>query len=325
LDLYGFRCINELKLEELDLHDDPEFIFASIQSYLKTNSFHVADLTEREQKIRSAAEAVVAQHLSRARMTIFNFVLKNTRKAVKNRENLRFARTKVFGISRHLFRAMGRKLTQLGLLGQPDDIFYLTIDEILQFIEGRCVTQDIKSLTEMRKKEFTDYRETASLPDRLLTYGAVGASLPYLQVFMESDLLKKDQAELNKTLGKDTLVGTPCSPGIIEGRVRVVHKLQDAQGLAGDILVTARTDPGWVPLFPSCSALLIERGSLLSHSAVVARELGLPTIVGISGGLMDRLKTGDLVRVDASLGQIQILERAATQSSGSSNVARTAL
>ena len=74
--------------------------------------------------------------------------------------------------------------------------------------------------------------------------------------------------------------------------MRVARSAADAEGLDGEILVTARTDPGWAPLYPSCSGLLIERGSLLSHSAVVARELGLPTVVGIPGGLMDRLETG---------------------------------
>ncbi len=89
--------------------------------------------------------------------------------------------------------------------------------------------------------------------------------------------------------------------------MRVVDNLKDAEGIDGDILVTGRTDPGWVPLYPSCSGLLIERGSLLSHSAVVARELGLPTVVGISGGLMTKLKTGMRVRMDAGKGEVHIL------------------
>ncbi|MBK7891257.1 MAG: hypothetical protein IPJ84_10545 [Bdellovibrionales bacterium] len=83
--------------------------------------------------------------------------------------------------------------------------------------------------------------------------------------------------------------------------------MKDAEGINGEILVTERTDPGWVPLYPSCSGLLIERGSLLSHSAVVARELGLPTIVGISGGLMRKLKTGDRVRIDGAKGEMRKL------------------
>ena len=68
----------------------------------------------------------------------------------------------------------------------------------------------------------------------------------------------------------------------MEGPVRVAHSFEDTEGLDGEILVTERTDPGWVPVFPACSGLIIERGSLLSHSAVVARELGIPTVVGLS-------------------------------------------
>ena len=90
--------------------------------------------------------------------------------------------------------------------------------------------------------------------------------------------------------------------------MRVVREAKDAQGLNGEIMVSERTDPGWVPLFPSTSGLLIERGSLLSHSAVVARELGIPTIVGVTGGLMKRLKTGMKIRMDATKGEIRILE-----------------
>lgn len=105
----------------------------------------------------------------------------------------------------------------------------------------------------------------------------------------------------------DLLVGTPCCPGLVEGAVRVARTIDDAKGLRGEILIAERTDPGGVPLYPSCSGLLIERGSLLSHSAVVARELGLPTIVGISGGLMQKLHTGSLVRIDATKGEVRIL------------------
>lgn len=308
LERYGFRCVNELKLEEPDLHDDPGFVLASVQSYIKTKAYDAEKLASREQEIRQSAEAKVTERLSPLRLKIFSFVLKNTRRAVKNRENLRFARTKIFGISRHLFRAMGDKFCQLGLLDEGRDIFYLSVDEILQSIEGRALTRDLKALATIRKREFAEYRKGPALPERFLTKGVVAASLGLPSLLIEADLLKKDTAAADAD--PDNLYGTPCSPGLIEGRVRVAEQLADAIGLDGDILVTARTDPGWVPLFPACAGLLIERGSLLSHSAVVARELGLPTIVGVSGGLMTKLKTGDRVRVDATTGHITILERA---------------
>ena len=87
----------------------------------------------------------------------------------------------------------------------------------------------------------------------------------------------------------------------------VAHSFEDTEGLDGEILVTERTDPGWVPVFPACSGLIIERGSLLSHSAVVARELGIPTVVGIEGDPLKKLKNGQVVYLDAGKGEVRIL------------------
>ena len=101
------------------------------------------------------------------------------------------------------------------------------------------------------------------------------------------------------------LRGIPCSPGKVTNRVKVILTPSDDAQLAGEILVAGRTDPGWVPLYPSVSGLLIERGSILSHSAIVAREMGIPTIVGIPG-LTTTLKTGQTVSMDGSTGTIEI-------------------
>jgi phosphohistidine swiveling domain-containing protein len=305
LDRFGFRCVNELKLEEPDLHDDPSFVVHSLVSYIRMGSFQTEDMEAREREIRQKAEAIVDQNLRGWKRRVYNFVLREARRAVKNRENLRFARTKSFGLTRHLFRAMGSQLVAAGLLQDERDVFYLSIDELIAFVEGRGLTTRLGEIVAIRKAEFDEYRRTPSPPERFISYGAVGFSLAWPSVLMEADLLRSLQQ-----IGDDPskLYGTPCCPGVVEGTVRVVETLADAAGINGDILVTSRTDPGWVPLFPSCSGLLIERGSLLSHSAVVARELGLPTIVGVNGGLMKRLKTGDRVRIDAGKGEITILE-----------------
>ncbi len=304
LDEYGFRCINELKLEEKDLHEDPSFIINAIASYVRSKSFDIGALEAREAEIRDNSARIVDQHLQGARKLIYYWVLKHARNAVRNRENLRFARTKIFGIARHIFRAMGHQLSRLNVIERERDIFLLTVEEILGFIEGRPTTLDLAGLIGLRKKEFAEYRRVAPPPDRLMTYGAAGASLAWPQVLADADLLRSEDAA---STDPNVLVGTPCCPGVVEGTVRVAETSKDAEGMDQEILVTARTDPGWVPLYPSCSGLLIERGSLLSHSAVVARELGLPTIVGISGGLMKRLKTGQRVRMDAGRGEVTIL------------------
>ncbi len=304
LDRFGFRSINELKLEEPDLHDDPTFVINSIVSYVRSGSYKIGDMEAREREIRATAEGKVKAKLGGLRLMLYWWVLKQARRAVKNRENLRFARTKIFGVSRHLFRAMGRKLTALGVLGNEHDIFYLTVEEIVAYIEGRGLSGNLSPMVEARKVEYAVYRDTAPPPDRFISLGAAGVSNEHMNVLAEGDLLRS----LSESDDPNILKGTPCSPGVIEGIVRVVHNVKDAEGINGEILVTARTDPGWVPLYPSCSGLLIERGSLLSHSAVVARELGLPTIVGVNGGLMTKLKTGQRVRVDAGKGEIYILE-----------------
>ena len=102
------------------------------------------------------------------------------------------------------------------------------------------------------------------------------------------------------------LKGIGCCPGVVKARVQVVHHPSEVADLNGDILVTASTDPGWVTLFPNAGGILVERGSLLSHSAIVSRELGKPCIVGISN-LLNQLKTGDWVEMDGSTGNVQII------------------
>ena len=303
LDRYGFRCVNELKLEEPDLHDDPSFAVQAVASYIRMKAYSVDKMEERERGIRRQAELQVRKRLAGPKRWAYFWVVRLARKGVRNRENLRFARTKIFGIVRHIFREMGDRFVQLGVLRDPHDVFYLTVDEIFGFVEGRPSTLAFLELVEARKREFESYRRSGALPDRFLTYGAVGASLPYAQLLNATDLLRS----LRESDDPSILTGIPCCPGVVEGTVRVVYDMKDAEGIDGDILVTERTDPGWVPLYPSCSALLIERGSLLSHSAVVARELGLPAVVGISGGLMRKLKTGDRVRVDGGAGEVKIL------------------
>ena len=304
LDLYGFRCNNEQKLEEKDLNDDPSFLFSNLQSYLRMKNYSVEQMSIREQEIKNKAESLVKKQLGSVKKTIYFWVLKHTRNAVKNRENLRFLRTKAFGVSRKLFRAIGEHLHSLEVTHAKDDVFYLTINEIWDFIDGKSESLLLAETAALRRKEYEENSKLQDPPDRFLTYGAAGVSLRNLAILNSADLLK-DKVRVSDD--PNILLGTSCCPGTIKGKVVVAQNIEDAGQLNGEILVTKRTDPGWVPLYPSCSGLIIERGSLLSHSAVIARELGLPTIVGVSGGLMEKLKTGDLVELNATRGEVRIL------------------
>lgn len=304
---YGFRCADELKLESFDLHDDPSFAINALQSYIKMKTYDIKKMEENEKKILEAAERIVFSELTGYKATIYKWVLKQTRKAVANREDLRFLRTKIFGVCRQVFRAKESHFIRLGLIENIGDLFYLTTEEIMSYIEGRALASSFKTLINTRKKEFDNYKKTLQPPERFLSKGACSLYFNFPQVLSASDLLAGSRRISDDP---NTLLGTSCCPGEVEGIVRVIYKIEDAQDLDGQILVTERTDPGWVPLYPSCSGILIERGSLLSHSAVVARELGIPTIVGVDGGLVEKLHSGDRVKVNATLGEIKIIERA---------------
>jgi rifampicin phosphotransferase len=297
LDEYGFRCMNELKLEEPTLRDRPDFAYQVIRNYVTSEGgADPAAITARESAIRTRAEARAATMLPWLKRRVFWRILKNARLGVKNRENMRFARTRIFGLVRELVRALGAKLAEAGALERSEDVFYLTLDETFDFVKGTAVTTRLRDLVALRRAEFDAYRQDeASAPDdRFETFGMVHSR----------NRFRARAVATAQTDGK--LRGIPCSPGTVTNTVKVILSPTDDAQLSGEILVAGRTDPGWVPLYPSVSGLLIERGSILSHSAIVAREMGIPTIVGIPG-LTSTLKTGQTVTMDGSAGTVEVV------------------
>jgi pyruvate,water dikinase len=226
------------------------------------------------------------------RKTIFNWVLRNTRARVKARENLRFERTRVFGRVRCVFSEIGRRLVSEGVLENERDVFYLTVEEVLAFIEGTAVNVELKALAKMRQKEFEEFREGPAPSDRFETTGAVYVG----NRFQTQNAVAIEPAEERQGLG--------CCPGIVRGVARVILEPRNAEIKFGEILVAPRTDPGWILLFPAAAGLLVEHGSLLSHSAIVSREMGIPAVVSIPG-LTEWLHTGDLVEMDGSKGTVR--------------------
>ena len=182
-------------------------------------------------------------------------------------------------------------------MAYPKDVFYLTVEELIAFSEGRATLTNLKKLCELRKEEFHTYRDKDEPDERFYTRGVVYIGNAWNNKDIDSDL----------KFPKDTLKGVPCCPGKVTGTTKVILSQEDDLSLNGEILATSRTDPGWVPLFPSISGLLIERGSLLSHSAIVARELGVPTIIKVNN-LLDHIHTGDELSMDGSQGIIRILK-----------------
>ena len=306
LKAYGFRCMNELKLEEKSLRDDPRFLVSIVRNYIRAEKIDLDAMEGREKRVRIEAERAVAERLAgrRAfgpitRAGLFRWVAEKTRWHVKLREELRFDRTKIFGTVRRIFNAMGGIFARRGILDEAADIYMLTVDEVFGFVEGRATTIDLKSLTELRRREIEAFRAEEDPPERVITYGEA-CDGDFFPAYTEEAVVPEDAEP-------GTFYGTPCSPGEIEGEVRVILHPSEGLSLDGQILVAKSTDPGWVPIFPSISGLIIERGSVLSHSAVVAREMSIPTVVGVRG-IASELKSGQRVALDGSKGTIRMIE-----------------
>jgi pyruvate,water dikinase len=230
------------------------------------------------------------------RRALFAWVLRNTRERVRDRENLRFDRTRIFGRVRRIMLELSKRLHALDLLEAPRDVFFLELEELLGFVEGTATCIDLKALSALRKADLERQRRGEAPPRRFETrgigqidHGLAAAAPP--AVHEESDARR----------------GTGCSPGVVRGRARVVAAAEGARLLPGEILVAERTDPGWVMLFASAGGLVVERGSLLSHAAIVAREMALPAVVGLADAC-GWLRDGDLVELDGTTGAVRRLE-----------------
>ncbi|MEY2924219.1 MAG: hypothetical protein RLZZ337_767 [Bacteroidota bacterium] len=278
---YGDRSIGELKLENETFTQNP-LAFITI---LKTYKF--SPPVDKMPNNDSAATYV--DSLPFFRRVIFNHVSRKAAELVSDRENLRFDRTLAFGIIRKFMWEIGHKLQAIGKLHHFKDIFYLKESEIDEFIHGSVNTEHINAIIKQRKLENEQFWAMPTPPERIHQYNG------------NLDL------ELEQVILDGNLTGIPCCAGIVEGRVRILSKPEDVKSLEGDILVTSSTDPGWITIFQSASAILVERGSTLSHAAIVSREMGIPCIVGIKG-LTQILKNGDRVKMNGLTGVVERMD-----------------
>ncbi len=299
---YGDRTMGELKLETVTLRQDPAFLFAMIRNLLGRPDLNPDALEATEKALRAEGEqqafAAVRARFGAWRLSRFRRDVARLRVAVRNRENMRMARTRLFGVFRDLYLEIGRQLAMADRLEDARDIFYLTVEEIEAFDEGRGVQGDLKALTAARKAEFASYADQEP-PHHFITHGPVNLATrlvyPYATNLPDPDT--------------EQLTGLGCYPGVVEERLRLVFSPEDVTDLNGCILCTVRTDPGWAPLFPSAAGILVERGSTLSHSAVVARELGIPAVVNVPG-LTSIVRDGERVRMDGGAGTVLRLDSA---------------
>lgn len=292
LQKYGYRCAGELKLEQETLRERPQDIFRLIGQFVDSG-LDPGELSSRERQIRAEAERKLSKHLGFFRRIIYRIVLKRARRHIRNRENLRFNRTRIFGKVREIFLGIGRDMKRNGWIDEVNDIFFLTRDELLGYVDATTVTRNFKGLISLRKEELEE-NKNQNVAGRFTVHGA---ALSSRQNWLEQEQVNQDD--------EGVLRGIACSPGKITAVARVVENPDQAGPMKGCILVAPQTDPGWVPLFSLASGVLVERGSTLSHAAVVSREMGLPAIVGIPG-LMSRIKDGQKITMDGSSGVIEL-------------------
>jgi pyruvate,water dikinase len=306
---YGCRCMNELKLEEPTLHEDATVLFSTLKGYVLKPPPSFDEQLARQVAARNAAESLVYGKLGPLGRLRLRRIIARTRRHIYLREELRLIRGKYWGIVRRAFRQMGRNFVRDGVLDDFMDVFFLKVDEIAELIEGRSPdAPHVRDIVALRKRA-RDEQLTRPAPTRIFSYGDVCVSNFAVPSVAAAGGKKGSQAS-----DDGSLTGIACGPGTTKGPARVVLGPKDLVGLDGQVLVAERTDPGWIPLYPSISALVIERGSVLSHSAVVAREMGIPTVVGVKDATR-HIRSGDIVTVDGSAGRVVVGEARASGAS----------
>ena len=284
LSKFGDRCAEELKLESVPLWQDPAPLHAAIRAAALAPTSPLARPRNLRDALRTLFGSRPIKRLVLARLLTW------TKARVRDRENLRFERTRVFGRARRVFLALGTQLHARALLDTPRDVFLLTLDEVLGAVEGSAVSHDLLSIAAMRRK-IVDGEATIPDPaDRLLINGMIGER-------------RRQTALATPDRNVQARSGMGCSAGVVQGRARVVRDPRGAALLPGEILVARTTDPGWIALFANAAGIVVERGSPLSHSAIVARELGIPCVVGLVGAT-DWLADGDAIEIDGGSGAV---------------------
>ncbi|WP_246011400.1 rifamycin-inactivating phosphotransferase [Nocardia mexicana] len=293
LDTYGMRCAGEIDITRPRWSESPATLVPTILGNIR--NFRPGAGRQRFEDGLRDAERTKAQLLHRLRA-----LPDGERKAAETERMIDRVRTfsgyreypkyrmvsRYFVYKRALLEEAGR-LVRAGVLREPEDIFYLTFDELREVANTHRANAE---LIDERKEAFRAYR--ALTPPRVLT----------------SDGEALTGAYRREDLPADALPGMAVSAGTIEGRARVVSDLARADLETGDILVTAYTDPSWTPLFVAINGLVTEVGGVMTHGAVIAREYGLPAVVGVEHAT-ELIRDGDRIRVNGADGYVEILSR----------------
>jgi len=291
LNKYGMRCAGEIDITKTRWSEKPATLVPMILSNIKElepNSGKWKFEQGRQAALKKEQELVdrlmqlpdgkqKAEETKRVISIIRNFS--------GLREYPKYGMISRYFVYKQALLKEAEQLVQANVIHEKEDIYYLTFEELREVVRSNKLDNQIIS---KRKGEYKFYEKLT--PPRVLT--------------SDGEIIAGEYKREN--LPAEAIIGLPVSSGVIEGRARVILNMEDADLEDGDILVTSFTDPGWTPLFVSIKALVTEVGGLMTHGAVIAREYGLPAVVGVENATK-LIKDGQRIRVNGADGYIEFL------------------
>jgi pyruvate,water dikinase len=306
LEQWGFRCSGELMLTTASYQENPATILDLLRVYVELDGESPRELLTRQQQICEQETERVMRVLRKKPLKWFlpwprkDFLAKRlirwTQRSVACRERARLKQALLYSRCRRLALTIGDAFVGKGWLSRVDDIFALTFDEIESILAGRyMLPEQISRLAELRR---TAHERLGSLvpPDRI----ELQPGQYWLGNAAENDLIGADDTSVFRGTGV-------CGGSIVGRAVVLTDPRQFGQVASGDILVTRQTDPGWGPILFLVGGLVMERGGMLSHGAILAREYGIPSVVDVRDATRV-IVTGNKIRVDGDRGIVEILD-----------------
>lgn len=301
---FGFRCSGELMLTETNYIDEPSKFIDLLKQYDSLPEDNPEDIIakkckEREQVIRSFKNTILKKNSlnilkSATHILFLKMLIRLASKGISARERVRLKQASLYFQFKNIVLKCSSELQKRRLINDSDDIFYLRYQEIIEVLNSSSMLPNsIKEQVQITKSNFLS-QAGLIYPDDFYSYQG---EFP-LPEELENTILKSHSSNLK---------GLCACGGKIQARVKVLQSVMEAHKLQkGDILVTRQTDPGWVVVFPLISGLIVERGGMLSHGAIVSREFGIPAIVGVEGAV-SKLNDGDIVILNAFTGEITLV------------------
>lgn len=292
---YGDRGLHELKMERPNLRHTPDMLLMMIKEYVRSGTC-ADDIRTKDKRIRENAQTRLNKALKGhpLKRYFLNIVLTTLRRLIRNRENARYCRSELFGFTKNIFREMGRQFSAKEILTDPDDIVHLTHEEIFGCLDGTGVIEDLNSLARLRKKEFEENKK-ALIPEEITTCGPIRENIPSMPT---------QQADFGLLLR-----GLGSSTGKVRGTARIILDPNRPGELGKDVILIAReTDPGWLFLMTAAKGIIVERGSILSHTAITGRKFGIPTVVALPGATTC-IPDGAFIEMDGASGIVTILKK----------------